>query len=246
MGVNLEGYRKNVREIIDRCHAARAKVMLTTITPIREEPDFKLNITAHDDDAFLLGLAEERRLPIARLNEAMFAEIAKGTRLTSDGVHPLEPGHRVMAKKLDDRTRMVLFQAPHGDVERGTTLEDYRKSIVALVGAIRKIGKQPVLTTLALCGKDPSDDFNKSLEPYNEVMREVAKFSGVPLADVNLAMVGHLHAQPDVPLTFDGERFNREGSRLMVEAVLRATGRGEEITPELRAVWDKRPVYWVK
>ena len=325
MGVDLDGYRRNVRDIVGRSEAAGAKVILSTITPIREEPDFKLNITARDYNSFLHGLAEERSLPIARLNEAMFADIANGRRLTSDGVHPLESGHIVMAmgilramgltdeeaaalgrqwteapkwlilgdhqtvsgvrtggwchrlldgwnngqelwsmdmvaehrrpmtiatlrqravQKLDDRTRMVLLVAPRGDVEQGTTIGDYRIELTTLVEAVQKAGKQAVLTTLELRGSDPSDPFNQSLEPYNEVLREVARSAGVPLVDLNREMAAHFQAHPETPLTFDGKRFNDEGSDLLVEAVLRAAGKGEVITPELRAVWTKRPAYW--
>ena len=46
MGVKLDAYRKNVSAIVDRCKDSGAKVILTTITPIREDPEFKLNITA--------------------------------------------------------------------------------------------------------------------------------------------------------------------------------------------------------
>lgn len=100
MGVGLEDYRNNVTTIADRCAAAGANLVLTTITPILEDPQFKLNIKAQAYNAFLHDLAKERKLRIAPLHEDMFAEIAKGTRLTSDGVHPTEVGHRLMAKGI--------------------------------------------------------------------------------------------------------------------------------------------------
>lgn len=100
MGVKLEDYKKNVTAIVDRCAEAGAKVILTTITPIREDPEFKLNVTSSKYNAFLHGLAKERGLPIARLNEIMFEIIAGGTRLTSDGVHPIIQGHHTMAKGI--------------------------------------------------------------------------------------------------------------------------------------------------
>ena len=100
MGVKLPAYKQNITEIVDRCTAAGARVLLTTITPIREEPDFKLNKTAEAYNAFLLQLAEERGLPIAGLNEQMFALIADGQRLTSDGVHPIAAGHQAMARGI--------------------------------------------------------------------------------------------------------------------------------------------------
>lgn len=327
MGVGLEDYRRKVREIVDRCQAAGARVILSTITPIREEADFKLNRTARDYNSFLRDLAREHELPIALLHEAMFAEIAKGRRLTSDGVHPLEAGHAVMAmgileamgldreetqalgerwassprlmilgdrqttsgtrpggwchrlldgmntgddlwslqivahhlkaitvadlsksmgKQLNERTKVVLLQAPHGDAKQGTPPEAYRTQLMALVEAIRKAGRQPLLSTLALRGEDPASEANQRLEPYNRVLREVAAATATPLADLDNAMREHFRQHPDQPLTYDGERFNAEGSRLLVEAVLRALGRGEAITPQLRQTWQQRRGYWEK
>lgn len=100
MGVGLEDYRKNVTTIADRSAAAGAKLVLTTITPITEDPEFKLNLKAQTYNAFLYELARERNLRIVPLHENMFAEIAKGTRLTGDGVHPTEVGHRLMARSI--------------------------------------------------------------------------------------------------------------------------------------------------
>lgn len=100
MGVKLDEYKKNVTEIMDRCEQAGANVVLTSITPIREDPEFKLNVTSRTYNAFLDKLARERGLPLAHLNEAMFSEIARGTRLTSDGVHPNTQGHRIMAQGI--------------------------------------------------------------------------------------------------------------------------------------------------
>jgi lysophospholipase L1-like esterase len=100
MGVGLEDYRKNVTTIADKCAASGAKLVLTTITPITEDPKFKLNLKAQTYNAFLYQLAKERNLRIAPLHEDMFSEIAKGTRLTSDGVHPIEVGHRLMARGI--------------------------------------------------------------------------------------------------------------------------------------------------
>jgi lysophospholipase L1-like esterase len=106
MGVALEHYKGYVTRIVDRCEAAGTNVILTTITPIKEDPKFKLNRTAARYNAFLHALAQKRKLPIARLNEEMFAGIAeakaagKPIRLTSDGVHPIQAGHCMMAKGI--------------------------------------------------------------------------------------------------------------------------------------------------
>ncbi len=97
-GVPLERYKVYVTDILDRCKAAGTKVILSTIMPITENPADKKNIKAKAYSAFLDTLAKERNLPIARLHETMFAEIAKGEgKLTLDGVHPNHKGHRIIA-----------------------------------------------------------------------------------------------------------------------------------------------------
>lgn len=324
MGVELDDYKKNVREIVQRCEAAGARVLLTTITPIREDSETNLNIKARDYNAFLLELGRERNLPIARLNEAMFAEIAKGRRLTSDGVHPLVEGDRVMAKGilqalgiskeetdameqewenspavlvLGDRQttsgsrpggwcqlladglnsgremvtlrfsanyrnevtvsdmlkgfcnlaevkdRFVIIQATRGDAIAGTPLTEYRKTVETLVAAICDKGSKPVLVTIPVQDNDPDGELSQTLTPYNEILRAVAAEEKVPLADMNQAMVAEHASEPNVRLTFDGERFNRQGSVLMAETILRATGQEERLTPELRRIWKERGFY---
>lgn len=107
MGVELEHFKLYVPRILDRCQAADTRVILSTFTQITEDPDFRLNRKAQAYNAYLCSLAEERRLPIAFLNEAAFAKIrelrgqedeGKMTNLISgDGIHPNAVGHQVMA-----------------------------------------------------------------------------------------------------------------------------------------------------
>ncbi len=324
MGVTLEDYTINVTEIVDRAIAAGARVMLTTITPIREDPAFKLNVQAREYNAFLHDLARERNLPIAPLHEAMFAEIAKGRRLTGDGVHPGFDGHAIMAKEIlrtmglnepglaaaerewreapvvlllgdkqttsgfrmggwalmmregmnsgremveitsiadyrnpvtvahllgqfksrgKDRLRHVILQAPRGDVERGTPLPDYRRQVVALIDLAREHGLQPVLSTMPVPDNNPAGDFGKKIEPYNDVLRDLAREKKVPLADIHQRMVQEYAADPEGRLTFDGERFNHDGAMLMAEALMRAMGAEALVTPELRAKWRNAGFY---
>lgn len=325
MGVKLPDYRKNVTTIVDRCVKAGAKVILTTITPIREEPDFKLNLTARDYNAFLRQLATDRNLPLADLNRAMFSEIAKGARLTSDGVHPLESGHRVMAKglletigytgseaseleakwknaphililgdrqttsggrtggwiqllleglnsgqdmvthqshaqyrkevtlrsllggldkKLEESPQTIIFQAPKDDAVAGTSLEDYRKAIEELKGASDRHQARLVLTTIAQPEEDPSGELRSRLEPYNELIRKHAKENKIALADIARAMDEAYEKEANLRLMFDGHRFNRKGSILIVEALLEAMDCGAVITPQLRQIWNDTPAYF--
>jgi lysophospholipase L1-like esterase len=110
MGVSLEHYRVYVPQILERCKTAGTQVILSTITPIGEDPEFKLNKLSEKYNAFLYEQAKKRDLPIAKLNEAMFSRIGElraeegglnaRNMLTSDGVHPGTAGHQVMAKGI--------------------------------------------------------------------------------------------------------------------------------------------------
>lgn len=324
MGVGLEDYRKNVTTIADRCAAAGAKLVLTTITPILEDPQFKLNIKAQAYNAFLHDLAKELNLRIAPLHEDMFAEIAKGTRLTSDGVHPTEVGHRLMAKGIlhtlglsksdtdelekewinspkvlilgdrqtmaggrtggwihmfldgmnsgqetishqsageyrkevtleslaqrlpkmeTDHVRYYILQSPRGDAMAGTAPADYRKHLDTLLAWAKEKQMKPVLLTISVQANSANSELSRKLAPYNDILREVSKARGIPLADIHKAMAEKLAASPDIPLTYDGERFNHEGAMLMAETLLRAMDRESVLTDKLRNIWRERPTY---
>ncbi len=324
MGVNLEDYKTYVTGIVDRATAAGARVMLTTITPIREDPSFKLNVQAREYNAFLHALARERGLPLAPLHEVMFAEIASGRRLTGDGVHPGFDGHAIMAREIlrtlglddealaaaerewreapvvlilgdkqttsgfrtggwalmvrdglnsgremveiasvadyrnpvtvahllgqfrsrgKDRLRHVILQAPRGDVESGTPLPDYRRQVGELIDLLREQGLQPVLATLPVPDNHPAGEFGRKIEPYNAVLRELAREKEVPLADIHQRMVQEHAADPEVRLTFDGERFNHDGAMLMAETLMHAMGAEALVTPELLTKWRNAGFY---
>jgi lysophospholipase L1-like esterase len=102
-GVPLDDYKKNIREIVDKCAAAKVKVVILTATVIKEQLDSPENqkLAAYND--FLRDLAKEKKLPVADLN-AMFQERIKAANapdkkiLTSDGVHMNAEGNEVMAE----------------------------------------------------------------------------------------------------------------------------------------------------
>lgn len=102
-GVPLEDYKKNITAIVDRCTQAGVRVVILTATPIKEEENDN-NRKLADYNAFLKELAAERKLPLADLNAAMWAELKTPTQprpagdyLTSDGVHMNPFGDIVMA-----------------------------------------------------------------------------------------------------------------------------------------------------
>ncbi len=109
-GVKLERYKANMTQIVRRCREAGAKVMLSTLNPLTLDPKFKLNKIQEGYNAFLYELAKRNSLPIAQLNEAIYAKVAelkkdpanagRSNFLTSDGVHPIGSGHKVMAEGI--------------------------------------------------------------------------------------------------------------------------------------------------
>jgi lysophospholipase L1-like esterase len=102
-GVPLEDYKKNIREIVDKCVAANVKVMILTATVIKEELGNADNQKLAGYNDFLRALAKEKKLPLADLN-AMFQTRIKAANkldqnvLTSDGVHMNAAGDEVMAE----------------------------------------------------------------------------------------------------------------------------------------------------
>lgn len=104
-GVPLERYRELVSDIFDRCAAKGVKVIVLTPTLIREDPDNKENRKLDAYVAWLKDEAAKRKLPVADLNAAMKAELARirktdrtpGNKLTRDGVHMQFPGNCMMA-----------------------------------------------------------------------------------------------------------------------------------------------------
>ena len=105
-GVPLDGYKKNITAILDQCSAAGIKVLVMTATVIGEgDNDNNRKLAAYND--FLRQIAKERGLPLAEENGAFQAAIKANPRrgdmpgvLTGDGVHPIAPGHQLMAQTI--------------------------------------------------------------------------------------------------------------------------------------------------
>lgn len=102
-GVALEDYKKNITAIVDRCTEAGVKVVILTATPIKES-DNENNRKLAGYNEFLKQLAAERKIPLANLNAAMWAELSNPSRprpagdfLTNDGVHMNPLGDEIMA-----------------------------------------------------------------------------------------------------------------------------------------------------
>ena len=94
-GVDLESYKKNITEIVNRAQAAGVKVVLLTSTMIKEDQSNDLNQKLLPYNAFIR----------ADLNADMQAGLKtfpaaspKGKQLTSDGVHMNKAGNIMMAR----------------------------------------------------------------------------------------------------------------------------------------------------
>lgn len=104
--VGFEDFKKHVTVILDKAQAADVKVIILTPTLYGEsEPDNATNRKATAYVQFLRQTAEERTLPLADLNAAHGAELARlngddrapRRYLTWDGIHMGPRGNMMMA-----------------------------------------------------------------------------------------------------------------------------------------------------
>jgi lysophospholipase L1-like esterase len=102
-GVELDQYKKNIADIVDRATAAGIKVIILTSTPIGEDSNDN-NKKLADYNEYLRQLAKEKKLPLVDL-AATFDQTLKAkpavpgtTLLTVDGVHMNPAGNVLMAK----------------------------------------------------------------------------------------------------------------------------------------------------
>lgn len=104
-GVLIDQYKENITAIVDKAMAAGVKPVILTATMITENPDEARNKKLEPYNAFLRELAEQKKLPLADLNVAMWAKLkelnpekkVQGNLLTVDGVHMNPLGNMVMA-----------------------------------------------------------------------------------------------------------------------------------------------------
>jgi len=116
-GVELEDYKKNITEIIEKAQAADIKVMVLTSTMIGEDPTSELNQMLIPYNDFLREIAKDKGCLLADLSQRMQAKLKeipdeKGkarmfgdnnykrdikNKLTSDGCHMNPKGNKMMA-----------------------------------------------------------------------------------------------------------------------------------------------------
>lgn len=112
-------YVSNLKQIITRCEAINARVVLCTIPPIDPEPYFKRHRKQAFDKAgglasvlteyraAVLRIATERKLPVVDLNTQLTSE---PSWLSADGVHPSLVGHTLIAKLIAEKTAPLIAQ----------------------------------------------------------------------------------------------------------------------------------------
>jgi lysophospholipase L1-like esterase len=103
-GVSLSDYKKNITEIVERCQKSGAKVLLLTATPIYEDLNSEQNKKLRPYNDFLRELAKEKKLILCDLFaafEKLYEKKLNGDNLlTTDGVHMLPRGNRLMAREI--------------------------------------------------------------------------------------------------------------------------------------------------
>lgn len=111
-GVPLEEYKTTISEIVDKCEAAKIKVIVLTATPVVEE-EHVANTNLVQYNAFLRTMSKERSLPIIDLNQrcntaktlkTQFVDEAKTNSafrfFTCDGTHMNPKGDIVLADTI--------------------------------------------------------------------------------------------------------------------------------------------------
>lgn len=103
-GVELEDYKKNITEIVDKAQAAGVNVIILTSTMIREDADNELNQKLKGYNEFLIQLSKSKQCRVADLNAIMQQTVKtmekdeRGNTVTTDGVHMNSAGNMMMAK----------------------------------------------------------------------------------------------------------------------------------------------------
>lgn len=156
-------------------------------------------------------------------------------------------GHKSndMLARLD---RQILSQHPqwmtlscgvndvwHQDVGKGVALDDYKKNIAAILDKCAASNCTVIVMTATpftnQAGKDPH---NAKLAPYNAWLRAEAARRGLPLADVNDALMKALVADPNEKLTNDGVHMAPKGDRLMAVCLLKTMGATDESVARIK------------
>jgi lysophospholipase L1-like esterase len=119
--VPVDRYVANLRQIITRCSALPARVVLCTLPPINPAPYFQRHAPAPFDAAgglakiletsrtAVLALGRELDLPVVDLHALLAQE---PTWLSPDGVHPTDAGNTLIAKFVAEKVAPLVSNHP--------------------------------------------------------------------------------------------------------------------------------------
>jgi lysophospholipase L1-like esterase len=119
----------------------------------------------------------------------------------------------------------------NGGMTGGTPKDKYEAGLKEILGKMKAAGAKAVLCTPTVIGEkaDGSNERDPMLEEYAAISRAVAKDCGVQLLDLRQIFIDYEKAnnkgnQPNGILTGDGVHLNKEGNKLVAEAMLKALG----------------------
>jgi lysophospholipase L1-like esterase len=120
-----------------------------------------------------------------------------------------------------------------GSMAGGTPKDEYEAGLKDIVSKIKTAGARVILCTPSTIGEkaDGSNEHDPMLEEYAAISRNVAKDCDVQLLDLRQIFIDYEKAnnksnQPKGVLTGDGVHLNKEGNKLVAEAMLKALGAG--------------------
>ena len=120
---------------------------------------------------------------------------------------------------------------PDGTMKGGTPKDAYEAGLKDIIGKIKAAEARVILCTPSTIGEkaDGSNERDPMLEEYSSISRNVAKECGVELLDLRQIFIDYEKAnnkdnQPKGILTSDGVHLNKEGNKLVAEAMLKVLG----------------------
>jgi len=134
----------------------------------------------------------------------------------------------------------------HG--KNGVLLDDYKKNITAIVDQAQQAGIKVVILTSTMITEDPNNPNNKTLEAYNQFLRDLAKEKQCQIADLNAdmqaALVEAKKSEKPVKgnvLTSDGVHMASAGDRMMASGVLGSLGLSSDEIAKAKEAWLDLP-----
>ena len=133
-----------------------------------------------------------------------------------------------------------------GTMKGGTPKDAFEAGLKDIIGKIKNAGARVILCTPTTIGEksDGSNERDPMLEEYAAISRSVAKDCAVELLDLRKVFIDYEKAnnkdnQPRGILTGDGVHLNKEGNKLVAEAMLKVLGVAPAPTPAPTAAEKK-------